>query len=1155
MFLHHQFSIILWLLLQFLDYSEQATYGSHFSSVPKKLTGQTFPVIHNINSSSNLVIVKCPGPEYKHTKITDRFSPYGNQHRLNLLYYPADEAFTWAPVMYNSSGPSFINCGLLVIKKDNSIDSTTYDWTYNLNWKNKPDIMQLEEPHKISTTLPLLDNKCGVEVNDTVVYYKDKESNIKKLELKDGVSGHVNDLYYYFIKPNDGDKMEIKSPCGIIRAINEPPQIEIKDHISTPISSGNLDIRAIKQEYVSGSYSIKLSVRGKTLVPNFYEGEEVKMKKLKFTKTGYEEIQHSNETITSSFSIQGFQLLKFSYEYPTSHGTKTTSRVFYFGPPSESYVFPNEDIVYFSNETAIQPNCSIHKFTFGYLESITVNGVTTNFIELTDEGNKKNNLKRVKDFIFMEDTKKDKITINCFYITPNGNVTLAQTFEKEKKVKVVVNDKKEEVNEVKKEKAEKEELKNKLAEKDKQLVAQSKTSFEKLKDNIGVGGGYAVVIIFSLVGIIIILLIAAVCSVKVLKPWILRKKIQSKYPNIFRFWNVLSSQNLEVYAETIHSKKYIPDKVKNQVISKKIEGGEVVESNTNTCFDSSLVSCFRDIEGEIKAHYISGVSPVRTYIISDGPTPDKAEFFWELLYREDVAVVFGIIYQEQDMVKTAHSKSFYWPKDTEKYGSVLVEFCGKVPSDIPFVTIRKFNMLMEYGHRKELIHFHISNWKEHDIPRTDRQIIQLYKEISENAGTEKVLIHASHGSGSRVFMFTYFACIFEAMKGNDTVDDPLEIIKEVRTHRYGGNISSMEFAYIIKAVVSYFYDCKMLVDVTNHQPAFYKEYEDLMFKIDGRESKMIVDIRNFLTFVNIIDDGKLKDLCHQFENVQKISEGDLRLQCKRFYTISNIEAMSKNKIRYKDVPCFDATAVNIKDKGSSDINGFIHANEFKYKCDEKERKIIMCQAPLEGSMGDMLDMIHRYKIGLIVVLVNKEEMNKGSKCFPYLNTTKKEISFGAYNLLYQGHEVGKNNFFTEYNYSVIDRASRLIHNFKLLHYLNWPDNTIPTEKQSLLGLYKRIIELRDNTNIVIHCSNGVGRTGTLAFIIYMMDVIKSRSSFDPIKCLAKIRRHRCKAVQTTTQFVFALSILYEHFKGQIERMDERAYPNFMALANGIYEKK
>lgn len=71
----------------------------------------------------------------------------------------------------------------------------------------------------------------------------------------------------------------------------------------------------------------------------------------------------------------------------------------------------------------------------------------------------------------------------------------------------------------------------------------------------------------------------------------------------------------------------------------------------------------------------------------------------------------------------------------------------------------------------------------------------------------------------------------------------------------------------------------------------------------------------------------------------------------------------------------------------------------------------------------------------------------------------------------------------------------------------------------------------------------------------MMDVIKSRSSFDPIKCLAKIRKHRCKAVQTTTQFVFALSILYEHFKGQIEKMDERAYPNFMALANGIYEKK
>lgn len=98
------------------------------------------------------------------------------------------------------------------------------------------------------------------------------------------------------------------------------------------------------------------------------------------------------------------------------------------------------------------------------------------------------------------------------------------------------------------------------------------------------------------------------------------------------------------------------------------------------------------------------------------------------------------------------------------------------------------------------------------------------------------------------------------------------------------------------------------------------------------------------------------------------------------------------------------------------------------------------------------------------------------------------------------------------------------------------------------------MELNDNRHIAIHCSNGIGRTGTLALLIYMIDEINSKRSFDPIKCLAVVRQHRYKAVQTTTQFVFALSILYEHFKEQIDNMNKQAYKNFMNLAQNFYNQ-
>uniref|UniRef100_A0A0K0EBP4 Protein-tyrosine-phosphatase n=2 Tax=Strongyloides stercoralis TaxID=6248 RepID=A0A0K0EBP4_STRER len=1154
MFIHYQFSTFLWLLLQVLECSEQITHRSYFPFVPEKVTDQNFPIIHNTNASSNLVMIKCPGYQYKHIRSEDSFAMNEKLRSPNLFFFTNNENIAWAPLVYNSSGPSFIKCGKLSKKIKNTTSSfNNYYWTYNLNWEKEPIPMQLAEPRYISTSLPYLYKKCGYNDSEYLIYHKDNENSIKKVEFRGEVLTHVNDFYYYFIKPKDDDKMEIKKPCAIVRVYYDPPIIEIKDQIYTPISSGNLDNDAIKQEYVSRSYLIKLSIKGKTKVPDFYKGEEVKMKKLNFTRTGIEEISNSDQNITSLFSIHGFQLLKFSYEYPTRKGTDNTSRIVYFGPKSKSYVFPNEDILYLSNETTIQPNCSIQRITYGYLESVIFGGVTTNFTDLPDGGSIKNNLKRVGDFIFMADAKEDNVTLKCFYITYNGSVTFVQTFIKEDKIKNDLYEKGEKIYEAKMENAKKE-FNNKLAEKDKQLAAHNKTLFEKLKDKLGIFGAYAVLIVSGLLILIITLMIIVLCCIKILIPWIIRKKIQSKHPNIFKFWESLSNQDLKAYAETVQSSKYIPDKLKNQVISKKIEGGEVVESNTNACFDRNLVKCFKDIDGEVKAHYISGVSPTRTYIISDGPAPDKVEFFWEMLYREEVTVVFAIIFQEQETIKNSHGKLFYWPKVKERYGKITVEFCEKLDTETPFVTVRRFTMTMKNGKPKKLIHFHISNWKEHDIPHSDRLIIKLYKEISEQAGLGTVLVHTTHGSGSRVFIFTYFACIFEAMKENDAIDEPLEVIKEVRSQRYGGNISSIEYAYIARALITYFFECKMLVDTTNHRLAFNDEYDNFILKLGDREAHMDPDLKNFLSFVNIVDDGKLKDLCDQCVNVQRLSEVDLRLQCKRFFAVLNMEALAKMKIRYKEIPCLDASSVNIRGKGLMDVNGFIHANEFKYKYGAKERKMIMCQAPSEESMDDMLDMIHRYKIGIIVVLVNKDELDKGAKCFPYLLTTRKEITFGAYNLLYQGHKSGKNNYFTEYDYSVIDKASRLVHTFKLLHYLNWPDRTIPTEKQSLHGLYKRIIDLYDNSHIVIHCSAGIGRTGTLALIIYMIDVIKSKQYFDPLKCLAKIRKYRCKAVQTIPQFVFALSILYEHFKDQIDRMDDKAYENFMSLADKIYEK-
>uniref|UniRef100_A0A0K0DSQ4 Protein-tyrosine-phosphatase n=1 Tax=Strongyloides stercoralis TaxID=6248 RepID=A0A0K0DSQ4_STRER len=1153
MFSYLKHSTIVWLLMQLMDFSYQTTHGHLFPSFPKEISGESFTMDFKYNGLSDLIYAKCPGSQYYHTNEEDVFKR--NEELSGVLPYlfTDNKAFIWIPMVYNMSGSGSIYCGILVHSKKNSTSSGKYKWHFNLGWKKKPDPIKMAQPFTVSTKLPDVRNKCGGNQSRIQIYSNDKKNGLKRLQFKEKISSRVNALYYYFKTPDNNEKLEMVEPCVIVRAIYKEPEIIIKGHNSTLISSKDLDLHVIKQDHVAGIYSIKLYLENEYEVPDFYEGEKVKITKMKFKKSGIEEIPSSDEEIGLTFTLKGFQVVKFSYDCPSHSDTTKVEKIFYFGPGSEEYVFPNRHTIYLQNDTAVQPNCSIHRINFGYLDMVIVDDGTVHLSELEDGGAIKNNLKRVKDFVFMSNVDKNNVTLQCFYITPNGNVTLVETFIKGVKVFVKYGENGEAIHEVKVESAESSHFKDMLAEKDKELAAERKTFFQKLKDNIGIFGAYTLVIGFYLLIFIIILVISILCFVKVVKPWIVRKKIQSKHPNIFAFWNELSSNNLEKYSELVQSKNYVPEKLKGKKHLKVIEGGEEVDKDTSFYFDDTLVKCYKDIYCEIKAHYISDVSPNRTYIISDGPAAENVKYFWELLYREDVGVVVSIIYLEHEMTKNSNNKMLYWPEKQCRYGKVNVELEKDVKSEIPFVAIKKFIVTMQGGDPKKVTVFHVSNWREHEIPHTDLFFIKLYEEVSTHAGSRKVLTHSSHGSGSRVFMYTYFCCIFEAMEANETIDNPLEVVKEVRARRYGGSISSMEYAYIVKTLVTFFFERKMLVDITKHQLDFSKEYENFIFKLNLRDSNINSDIKNFLTFVNIIDDGKLRDLVQQAGKTQMLKPSDVQTKCTRFATA--IDQSGPRKARYNDIPCLDNAAVLIRGIGPKDMRSFIHANEFRYKYGDKERKIIMCQAPTEETMDDMLDMIHRYKVGIIVILVNKQEMDEGEKCFNYLHKDRGEKPFGTYNLLFRGCQPMSNNYFCEYNYSVIDKTSRLVHSFKVLHYTIWPDKGIPTESQSLHGFYKRIIELYDNSHIAIHCSAGIGRTGILALIIHMIDVIKSKAPFDPIKCLATVRTYRCKAVQTAPQFVFALAVVYEHFKDEIEEMDKKAYGKFMAVAEKYLVKK
>lgn len=71
----------------------------------------------------------------------------------------------------------------------------------------------------------------------------------------------------------------------------------------------------------------------------------------------------------------------------------------------------------------------------------------------------------------------------------------------------------------------------------------------------------------------------------------------------------------------------------------------------------------------------------------------------------------------------------------------------------------------------------------------------------------------------------------------------MEMIKSVCESFYGGIISTIEYVYIVKALISYFIKQKMLHDFIEHHLVFNKKYNKYKYNLNIYESIMDVDIK------------------------------------------------------------------------------------------------------------------------------------------------------------------------------------------------------------------------------------------------------------------------------------------------------------------------
>ncbi|KAM3177198.1 hypothetical protein ACTXT7_005009 [Hymenolepis weldensis] len=108
---------------------------------------------------------------------------------------------------------------------------------------------------------------------------------------------------------------------------------------------------------------------------------------------------------------------------------------------------------------------------------------------------------------------------------------------------------------------------------------------------------------------------------------------------------------------------------------------------------------------------------------------------------------------------------------------------------------------------------------------------------------------------------------------------------------------------------------------------------------------------------------------------------------------------------------------------------------------------------------------------------------------------------------------------------------------KVDHYLflGWPDFDVPKEPKGFLTfldvINERLRQLMSNGPLIIHCSAGIGRTGTFTAIDICLAQAKNEGYVDVPGVVTRIRQQRACSVQLAKQYAFVYQALYTRLKG------------------------
>ena len=317
------------------------------------------------------------------------------------------------------------------------------------------------------------------------------------------------------------------------------------------------------------------------------------------------------------------------------------------------------------------------------------------------------------------------------------------------------------------------------------------------------------------------------------------------------------------------------------------------------------------------------------------------------------------------------------------------------------------------------------------------------------------------------------------------------------------------------------------------------------------------DIMHDISYTTwVVQDENIKMLCMPFEVVlpnekENISDQnnnpfgvltkhDYGCELKLIKWITDDETHKNNFIkignkgakinRHNDILPYVFNAVpldlNITEKN---LDNYINASYIDGPTKNEFKLFIATQGPLKETIPSFWKMIYNHKIKLVVMLSSSLEEVEGRNEIYWPREKETPLSFE------------ENNLFIEFvNKEEIIQDAVILKKFKIngefevkqMHIICWPDHGMPSDQKLAREIVDTMInymkaERNENKSpIVVHCSAGVGRTGTVIAIYEIVLCLEYLKKFNKplvmnvFNVVRKLREQRYSLVTDTDQYKF-----------------------------------